>query len=86
MRFRDKHDVAIIGNSILAITIYYFLSAPVVEIIDERGANVGEKFYKTGSTIELRCTISQMPQAQTFILWQHGDHMLNYDTSRGGIR
>ncbi|XP_047738118.1 uncharacterized protein LOC108677199 [Hyalella azteca] len=59
--------------------------APVVEIIDERGANVGEKFYKTGSTIELRCTISQMPQAQTFILWRHGDHMLNYDTSRGGI-
>ncbi|XP_076035957.1 uncharacterized protein LOC143021941 isoform X2 [Oratosquilla oratoria] len=59
--------------------------APVVEIIDERGANVHEKFYKTGSTIELRCTISQMPQAQTFILWRHGEHMLNYDTSRGGI-
>ncbi|XP_042223149.1 titin homolog isoform X2 [Homarus americanus] len=59
--------------------------APVVEIIDERGASVQEKFYKTGSTIELKCTISQMPQAQTFILWRHGDHMLNYDTSRGGI-
>ncbi|XP_063584952.1 obscurin-like isoform X1 [Penaeus indicus] len=59
--------------------------APVVEIIDERGSSVLEKFYKTGSTIELKCTISQMPQAQTFILWRHGDHMLNYDTSRGGI-
>ncbi|XP_066989527.1 opioid-binding protein/cell adhesion molecule-like isoform X1 [Macrobrachium rosenbergii] len=59
--------------------------APVVEIIDERGASVQEKFYKTGSTIELKCTISQMPQAQTFILWRHGEHMLNYDTSRGGI-
>ncbi|RXG69087.1 hypothetical protein Avbf_02413 [Armadillidium vulgare] len=57
------------------------ISAPVVEIIDERGTNVQEKFYKTGSTIELRCTISQMPQAQTFILWRHGEHMLNYDTS-----
>ncbi|KAK3880666.1 hypothetical protein Pcinc_014824 [Petrolisthes cinctipes] len=59
--------------------------APVVVIIDERGESVHEKFYKKGSTIELKCTISQMPQAQTFILWRHGDHMLNYDTSRGGI-
>ncbi|KAG0720474.1 hypothetical protein GWK47_048452 [Chionoecetes opilio] len=59
--------------------------SPVVDIIDARGASVSEKFYKTGSTIELKCTISQMPQAQTFILWRHGDHMLNYDTSRGGI-
>ncbi|XP_045102294.1 titin homolog isoform X2 [Portunus trituberculatus] len=59
--------------------------APVVDIIDDRGSSVSEKFYKTGSTIELKCTISQMPQAQTFILWRHGDHMLNYDTSRGGI-
>ena len=23
---------------------------------------------------------------ETFILWKHGSHMLNYDTSRGGIR
>ena len=61
-------------------------SAPVVDILDERSASVGEKFYKSGSTIELKCTISQMPQAQTFILWRHGEHMLNYDTTRGGIR
>lgn len=68
---------------VLAINLN--IVAPVVDIIDERGSSVSEKFYKTGSTIELKCTISQMPQAQTFILWRHGDHMLNYDTSRGGI-
>ncbi|KAK4300763.1 hypothetical protein Pmani_027057 [Petrolisthes manimaculis] len=61
------------------------VKSPVVEVVDERGAAVLEKFYKTASTIQLKCTISQMPQAQTFILWRHGDHMLNYDTSRGGI-
>ena len=58
----------------------------MVEILDARNEMVTEKFYKEGTTIELRCSISQMPQSQTIILWQHGEKMLNYDTTRGGIR
>ncbi|XP_050700202.1 uncharacterized protein LOC126987329 isoform X3 [Eriocheir sinensis] len=70
----------------IVLLVHLNIVSPVVDILDERGVSIKEQFYKSGSTIELECTISQMPQAQTFILWRHGDHMLNYDTSRGGIR
>jgi len=63
-----------------------FVSAPRVEIVDERGGPMVDKFYKTGSTIELKCVISQVPHPSTYVTWKHGHRMLNYDTSRGGIR
>ncbi|XP_059489844.1 neurotrimin-like [Neocloeon triangulifer] len=59
--------------------------APRVEIVDERGVPIVDKFYKTGSTIELKCVISQVPHPSTYVTWKHGQRMLNYDTSRGGI-
>ncbi|XP_065348509.1 neurotrimin-like [Cloeon dipterum] len=59
--------------------------APRVEIVDERGVPMVDKFYKTGSTIELKCVISQVPHPSTYVTWKHGQRMLNYDTSRGGI-
>lgn len=62
------------------------VSAPRVEIVDERGGPMVDKFYKTGSTIELKCVISQVPHPSTYVTWKHGQRMLNYDTSRGGIR
>ncbi|XP_066994901.2 obscurin-like [Anabrus simplex] len=58
---------------------------PKVEIVDERGESIPDKFYKAGSTIELKCVISQVPQPSTYVTWKHGQRMLNYDTSRGGI-
>jgi hypothetical protein len=59
---------------------------PRVEIVDERGVATGDKFYKAGSTIELKCVISKVPQPTSYVTWKHGLRMLNYDTSRGGIR
>ena len=78
-------------------SIYFFFSlfsfalsasplVPRVEIIDERGLRTPDKFYKSGSTIELKCVISKMPQPTNYVTWKHGLRMLNYDTSRGGIR
>ncbi|XP_049765869.1 irregular chiasm C-roughest protein-like [Schistocerca cancellata] len=62
---------------------------PRVEIVDERGdPAVQDRFYKEGSTIELKCVVSQAPAAQQhagYITWRHGARLLNYDTSRGGI-
>uniref|UniRef100_A0A182XHY2 Ig-like domain-containing protein n=1 Tax=Anopheles quadriannulatus TaxID=34691 RepID=A0A182XHY2_ANOQN len=54
-------------------------------IIDERGQATLDKFYKPGSTIELKCIISRVPQPTSYVTWKHGMRMLNYDTSRGGI-
>jgi hypothetical protein len=64
----------------------YILSVPRVEVVDERGVKTSDKFYKSGSTIELKCVISKVPQPTSYVTWQHGMRMLNYDTSRGGIR
>lgn len=44
------------------------------------------KFYNSGSTIELKCMISKVPEQNHFIMWRLGDKVLNYDTTRGGIR
>lgn len=61
-------------------------TVPKVEIVDERGVKTSDKFYKSGSTIELKCVISRVPQPTSYVTWKHGLRMLNYDTSRGGIR
>nr|CAD7577878.1 unnamed protein product [Timema californicum] len=58
---------------------------PRVDIVDERGDSIPDKFYKAGSTIELRCEVSEVPHP-SYVTWRHGTRMLNYDTSRGGIR
>jgi len=69
------------------IVFLVFFSAPKVQIVDERDAAVKEKFYKGGSTIELRCVVSRVVgSAPEYIIWHHEDRMLNYDTRRGGIR
>lgn len=66
----------------------FFESFPVPYIVidDDRGVATPEKFYKVGSTIELKCIIDKIPNRSSYVLWKHGDRMLNYDTSRGGIR
>lgn len=61
-------------------------TVPRVEIVDERGLTTPDKFYKTGSTIELKCVVSKVPQPTNYVSWKHGQRLLNYDTSRGGIR
>ena len=55
--------------------------------MDERNKVVGEKFYKGGSTIELKCVVSRLVSEEPeYIIWHHEDRMLNYDVIRGGIR
>ena len=68
-------------------TFFCFIEVPEIEIVDERDKPVKEKFYKGGSTIELKCIVRQIVgQAPEYIIWHHGNRMLNYDIERGGIR
>ncbi|KAL5276713.1 hypothetical protein ACFFRR_002125 [Megaselia abdita] len=69
----------------LVLLVNLAVIVPKVEIVDERGTSTPEKYYKAGSTIELQCVISKIPQPTSYITWMHGTRMLNYDTSRGGI-
>ncbi|XP_078039326.1 opioid-binding protein/cell adhesion molecule [Augochlora pura] len=66
-------------------TVHLTVSVPKVEIVDEHGATAGDKFYKAGSTIELKCVVSNIPQPTGYVTWRHGSRKLNYDTTRGGI-
>lgn len=70
-------------------SIYRYVSlfpVPELEIADERNLPIKNKFYNSGSTIELRCLIVKVPQPTQFIIWKHNSTILNYDTTRGGIR
>lgn len=69
----------------IAFTVYLAIIVPQLEITDERGVQVKDKFYYVGSTIELKCYITKVPQPSQFIVWRHETTSLNYDTSRGGI-
>lgn len=65
---------------------FHIFSVPYIAIDDDRGVSTPEKFYRIGSTIELKCIIDKIPHRANYVMWKHGMRMLNYDTSRGGIR
>ncbi|KAG8242008.1 hypothetical protein J6590_074647 [Homalodisca vitripennis] len=69
----------------LVHTLYLQVVVPELQIWDERGIPIRNKFYNAGSTIELKCSISKVPKPHHFILWKHGTNILNYDVTRGGI-
>lgn len=70
----------------IASSFLTFRAVPSVEMVDDHGRVIEEKIYKTGSTIELKCVVSKVPEPAANVMWRHGMRMLNYDTSRGGIR
>ena len=70
----------------LIFFLNFIFTVPKVEIIDERGRPLQDKFYKEGSIIELRCVVSEVPQPARQVSWKHGGRLLNYDTKRGGVR
>ncbi|XP_015924559.1 uncharacterized protein [Parasteatoda tepidariorum] len=43
-------------------------------------------YIQSGSTINLTCIITESTSPPVFVFWYHDDRMINYDSSRGGIR
>ncbi|XP_050694201.1 junctional adhesion molecule B-like isoform X2 [Eriocheir sinensis] len=67
-------------------TVHMHVVEAAMQILDERGVVLREKFYHTGSTIELRCKVSNVPTATALTLtWYRGHLRLNYDAPRGGV-
>lgn len=69
----------------LVYTVFLHVIVPELEIADERGKPINNKFYQAESTIELKCSIAKVPHPSQFIVWKHNTRILNYDTTRGGI-
>lgn len=61
-------------------------SEPRCRLVDERGSNVKEKHYNSGSMIELKCIIDHVPFPHQLVTWRREDTVLTFNTSRGGIR
>ncbi|KAG7175801.1 Obscurin-like 1 [Homarus americanus] len=58
---------------------------PRARVVDERGEEVREKHYNSGSMIELKCVIDQVPFPPGPVTWRRGATTLSFNTSRGGI-
>jgi hypothetical protein len=61
-------------------------AAPEVTIIDEQGTPLLDKYYEVDSTIRLMCIVRHVSMLSSVVYWSHGDTILNFDVSRGGIR
>ena len=90
--FIPSHIMAIVQkNCLISNNLFIFSSSfftvPEIEVVDDRDKKTAEKYYKGGSTIELKCIVKQIVgEPPEYILWHHEDRMLNYDTERGGVR
>ncbi|CAK1589569.1 unnamed protein product [Parnassius mnemosyne] len=84
---RDEgfYECQISAHPPLVRRVHLSVVVPKVEIVDERGKPLQDKFYKEGSIIELRCVVSEVPQSSRQVNWKHGTRLLNYDTKRGGV-
>ncbi|XP_036336716.1 GATA zinc finger domain-containing protein 7-like [Rhagoletis pomonella] len=67
------------------IQINLFVNAPKVMIVDEFGDPLQEKYYEIDSTLQLSCVVRNVAMATSVVFWKHGDDILNYDVTRGGI-
>ncbi|XP_063919288.1 hemicentin-2-like [Zophobas morio] len=50
-----------------------------------QGTRSGEHHVDVGSVIDLVCVIEKSPTPPQYVFWYHNEHMINYDTARGGI-
>ncbi|CAD7081858.1 unnamed protein product [Hermetia illucens] len=54
-------------------------------IVDEYGTALQEKYYEIDSTLQLSCIVRNVVMSSSVVYWSHGDQILNYDTTRGGV-
>lgn len=63
-------------------TCYVYLTVPKIEIVGE-----SDLFVKAGSTVSLKCIITQSLEEPAYIFWYHNDErVLNYDRDLIEIR
>ena len=60
-------------------------AAPTIFIVDEHGIPLLDKYYEVDSTIQLTCIVRHISMMSSVVFWIHGEAILNYDVTRGGI-
>lgn len=84
-RDEGQYECQVSSYPPIVYTVFMHVVVPELVIADERGVEIKNKFYNSGSTIELMCLISKVPNPAHYIMWKHSHRVLNYDTLRGGI-
>ncbi|XP_030385684.1 uncharacterized protein LOC115632599 [Scaptodrosophila lebanonensis] len=67
------------------IQINLLVNAPKVMIVDEYGDPLQEKYYEIDSTLQLSCVVRNVAMTSSVVYWKHGEDILNYDVTRGGV-
>ncbi|XP_051172820.1 hemicentin-1-like [Leptopilina boulardi] len=82
-----QYDCQITTHPPKCIHINLHINAPSVQIVDTLGKQIRDKYYEADSTIELLCLVRHvaMQVQYSVVQWLHGNKILNYDTTRGGI-
>lgn len=74
-------------HCILYMFVFLFIiTAPEVFIVDEFDQPLVDKYYEVDSTIELECMVRHASMLSSAVYWFHGNQLLNFDMTRGGIR
>lgn len=67
---------------LLMFAIFLLFAVPKIEIMGE-----SDLYVKTGSTVNLKCVITQSLEEPAYIFWYHdNERVLNYDSSSRDIR
>ncbi|XP_044576504.1 uncharacterized protein LOC123259828 isoform X2 [Cotesia glomerata] len=82
-----QYECQISTHPPMTIYINLHINAPSVQIVDALGDQLRDKYYEADSTIELLCVVRHMAMQVQYsvVQWLHGNRILNYDTTRGGI-
>ncbi|XP_034943124.1 zwei Ig domain protein zig-8-like isoform X2 [Chelonus insularis] len=82
-----QYECQISTHPPMTIVVNLHINAPSVQIVDAMGEPLRDKYYEADSTIELLCVVRHMAMQVQYsvVQWLHGNRILNYDTTRGGI-
>ncbi|KAK9892140.1 hypothetical protein WA026_018339 [Henosepilachna vigintioctopunctata] len=84
MKYKSDGCSEVISSNAGLISHFVNLQIVIPEATIQ-GSRSGEHHVDIGSVIDLVCIIEKSPTPPQYVFWYHNEHMINYDTARGGI-
>ncbi|XP_067127854.1 tyrosine-protein kinase receptor TYRO3-like [Centruroides vittatus] len=86
VKYTQKRDAGIYECQVSTepkMSLSIMLNVVVARASIPEGPNL---YIQSGSTINLTCIITESTTPPVFVFWYHDDRMINYDSTRGGIK
>ena len=82
LKFKRKFRLQRANTIKVSLTFVLLFPVPKIEIVGE-----SDMYVKTGSTVNLKCVITQSLEEPAYIFWYHdNERVLNYDRNAKDIR